>query len=592
MTNEEDAPKRKSGRRWIVHGIVVLVLIMVFAGLTRPLVLRAYVDPLSREWGTLHSMEYELSFYASSNDGRFPARLDDLSSHEGGYKLQKFRDFRTGKFFDWKYFPGFGLDDRGDTILVAAPRAFSNADGTFHAEDVPSRMVLTLDGRRFILAEEKYRDFVAEQSSGTWRTSPPVASQDPWRFLDDPIWQQALADPPENFSDPPEPAPNIPVLIRRLEFGGDTIRWNAADALGEIDDPPPEVATALLKALGDSEAGYLAAMGLARISLDDASVIPRIVETMRSGGGKAEYWAAVALRKIGLERARDAVPLMAAALTRSGDDIQITAAKALAGCGLDASVAVPELIGVLSGGDSWAVKCAVIALGRIGPRAHAAIPSLRKRFESGGDYRVDVARALWSIDPGLAPDLIPFLIDEIAGQRNPSGPNQPMNHSFFSAIELLGQMGSAAAAAIPVLKDQLRGGAKTEAAWSLWRIDPTLLDPMTEIIARALHSGSPSDDRFAEKPQSVSRRIGYYSGLEAVGMLWQMHPERRDDLRPVLAHLLRAWYPDKGLNSFNGGARRAIPALEEFLQEPVSDDLRRFADEALQDIRTTDPGEW
>jgi HEAT repeat protein len=563
---------------------------MIFAVLTSPLVLRSYVDPLSREWGTLYSMGHELSFYAASNDGRFPARLDDLASHESGYKTQKFRDFRTGKFFDWKYFPGFGLNDRGDTILVAAPRAFSKADGTFRAEDGPSRMVLTLDGRKLILAEEKYRDFIAEQSSGTWKTSPSAGSQDPWRFLDDPIWQQA--DPPEDFADPPEPAPNIPVLIRRLEFGGDTIRWNAADALGEIDDPPPEVATALLKALGDSEAGYVAAMGLARISLDDASVIPRIVETMRSGGGKAEYWAAVALCEIGLERARDATPLMAAALTRHGDDIQITAAKALAGLGPDAAVAVPELIGVLSGGDSWAEKCAVIALGRIGPRAHAAIPSLRKRFESGGDYRVDVARALWSINPGLAPDLVPFLIDEVAGQRNPSGPNQPMTHSFSSAIELLGQMGPAAASAIPVLKDQLRGGAKSDAAWSLWRIDPTLLDPMTEIIARALQSGRPGTDRFAEKPQSVRWRIGFYSGLEAVGMLWQMHPERRDALRPVLAHLLRAWYPDKGLNSFNGGARRAIPALEEFLQEPGTDELRKFAGEALQDIRTTDAGEW
>ena len=572
---------------WTLLGLVVVGMI---AGLTAPRVLRAYVDPLSPEWGTLQSMRFMLADHASSNDGCFPERLDDLTMQESGYRLPKFRDFRTGKVLDWKYFPGFDWNDRGDTILVAAPLAFSKSDGTIHALDEPSRMVLTLDGRRLILAERTYRDGIAEQSSATWRTSLPVPSQDPWRFLDDPIWQQA--DPPEAAANPPEPPPNIALLIRRLEGGGETIRWNAADALGELDDPPPEVATALIKALGDSEAGYLAAMGLARISIDDPSVIPRIVETLRSGQGEAEYWAVVSLCQIGLEHARDAVPLMAAALTRNGDDIQVTAAKALAGLGPDAAVAVPELIGVLSDGDSWAVKCAVIALGRIGPGAHAAIPVLERMFESGGDYQVDVARALWSIDPMMAPRLVPFLIDQVSGQRKPGGPNPPMAHSFFSAVELLGEMGPAAAAAVPALKDQLRGGAKSDAAWSLWRIDPTLLESMTEIIAGELQSGNPGIDRFAKDPRHLGRRIGYYSGLEAVGMLWQMHPSRRADLRPVMARLLRAWYPARGLDRFDGGARRAIPALEEFLQQPGTDELRKFAAEALQDIRTTDPGEW
>jgi HEAT repeat protein len=580
MSNQENAPKPMQAWCWIVGGIVA---ILIFAGLTAPMVMRAHVDPLSSEWGTLQTMVYGLGDYAASNDGRFPAHLDDLDSHP----FPKFRDFRNGKRYDWVYFPGFTWNDRGDTILVAAPVAFSKADGTFRAEDEPSRIILTVDGRSLILEEKKYHEFVAEQSTAAWRNPVPVNSQDPWRFLDDPTWQQA--PPPQDSA---EPAPNIPDLISRLESGDDTERRNPADDLGEIDDPPPEVASALIKALGDSRAGYLAAMGLARISIDDASVIAPIIETLRTGNGQAEYWAAVALRQIGLDRARDAVPLMTALLARNGDDIQVTAAKALGGLGPDAAVAVPALIAVLAAGDSWAVKCAVITLGRIGPQAHAAIPILKQMFDSGSDYRMDVARALWSIDPTIAPHLLPFLIDQVTSQRNTNGPNQPMGHSFFMAIELLGEMGPAAHSAIPALNDQLRGGARSDAAWSLWRIDPTLLDPMTEIIATALQSGNSRDDRFAKIPESTARYIYHYTALEAVGMLWQMHPDRRDALRPVLVHVLRVWHPKQGLDNFKGSARRAIPAIEEYLQNPDSDPLRKFASEALQDIRTTDHGEW
>lgn len=153
---------------------------------------------------------------------------------------------------------------------------------------------------------------------------------------------------------------------------------------------------------------------------------------------------------------------------------------------------------------AWAVKCAVSALGRIGPQARDAIPALRKRFDSGADYRMDAARALFLIEPGMSAESVPFLKDVVAGQRKATGSNEPMGGRFFDAIELLGQMGAAAEDAIPVLEDQLQGGARTRAAWSLWRIDPMLLEPMTEIITKALDHESPSEDRF---PHQACRRL-------------------------------------------------------------------------------------
>jgi hypothetical protein len=589
MESEKPPPARKSKWRWVVGSGLVLVVIAALAGLTAPRVLRAHVDPLTREWSELGQMGYGLAEYASCNDGQLPAKLDDLASLEMGLGLLKFRNFRTGKHLDWKYFPGFGSNDRGDTIVVAAPLAFSKADGTFRALDEPSRMVLTLDGRKLILAEPLYMESIAEQSSATWRTSQSPSPKDPWRFLNATTWREPVQS--GDSADPPTPAPDLASLIRRLDSGG-TIQRDAADALTSLKNPPPEVATALLRVLGDAEIGYTAAMGLAVMSLEDASIAPRMIGIMHAGDDKSRYWAAVALEKIGLRQAREAVPLMTKALTRHGDDIQVTAAKALAGLGQDASVAVPELIAVLSDGDSWAAKCAIIALGRIGPPAHAAVPELWKIVESGDGYRMDAKRALWSIQPALAPRLIPLLIDEVAGQRNPSGPNGAMSGSFFPAIELLGRMGPSAAAAIPVLKDQLLGGAGTQAALALWRIEPTLLEPMTEIIAQALNDDGPTEDRFATRAERGGRQIGVYSGLDAVGMLWLMHPGRRDELRPVLSHLLHAWDHQNGLDRFDGMSRHVIPALEALLLEPIAEDLRTPTGRALQRIRTTDPGNW
>lgn len=260
-----------------------------------------------------------------------------------------------------------------------------------------------------------------------------------------------------------------------------------------------------------------------------------------------------------------------------------------------------KLIGT---GDSWECKCAVIALGRIGPQARDALGPLGAMFDSGHAYRMDVARALWKIDPSQCARIVPALIAELESQRNSSGPNKPMDNNFFSAMELLGEIGSEAKAAIPILRINLQGAAKFDAAWALWRIDAGLLESMTPVMTSFMKTSVTRPNRLVRLAQgSRLARLDFVSNdtsfdysvssrLAALGALWQMHPEKREALSPLLVSLLHEWEQQKILNELPPDTRKVIPALEDLLEKSNPPDLRILAMEALRKIKMTDPGRW
>ena len=288
----------------------------------------------------------------------------------------------------------------------------------------------------------------------------------------------------------------------------------------------------------------------------------------------------------------------------SAGDIKVTAAQALAGAGPDAAEAVPALIKLTTAGDSWECKCAVIALGRIGPQARDALGPLGVMFDSGHGYRMDIARALWKIDPAQGPRIVPVVIAKIESQRNPGKSNSHMNNDFFSAMELLGEIGPDAQAGIPILRINLQGAAKFDAAWALWRIDAGLLDATTPILTSFMESSVTQPnrlDRLAQGPRrarfdlhssDISFDYTVSSRMAALGALWQMHPGKRDVLSLLLVALLREWERGKVLNELTPDTRTAIPALEDLSEKSNQPELRILAMEALQKIKTTDPGRW
>jgi hypothetical protein len=599
---KETCPSKKS-KKWstVIWVSTIVVIVMVLAGLAAPMVIRSRKDPLMGQYFYLNRFSSMLWNFAAANDGRFPKDFEELSAFLGtdSVMLSQYHSPKTGVYADWLYFAGFDTSDRPETIVLASPVAITEADGSMYVKQGASRMILTLDGRSAVIKESDYQQFIAEQSLDSWRKPEQEKSSDPWDFLSNPAWS-----PLEIPDVSPQPSDaKIKSLLSALKNGVGMNSMNAADELAEIGPISPEIVPALLDSLGDPEAGYECANLLASMSLTDHSIPPRLVEAMDSQNPKKEYWAAVALEQIGLKRAKNAIPLMADALSRRGDQITITAAKALAGAESAAATAVPQLLEVVTrDGDDWDRKCAIIALGRIGPEARPALPALLSIFRNGDDNQLDAARAICKIDPSKMDEIIPFLIEIISAQRVDGKPNRPLDHGFFFALDLLADLGPAAKEAIPALILNLLGGARIPAAWALVQIDPTLKESHTDIIASVLFSNRPADDRIRrlntwKMSNHMSEKqlsgVPSSSGLMACGMLWQLYPERRGDLSPVLLTLLREWREVKGLSSLSPELRKAIPALEGLLEDKsVAGEYRRFAMEALQEIRALDPGHW
>ena len=221
-------------------------------------------------------------------------------------------------------------------------------------------------------------------------------------------------------------------------------------------------------------------------------------------------------------------------------------------------------------------------------------------FDLRHEYRIDVARALWRIDPSQAARLVPELVVELEGELSP-GKDGSITNEFLSAVELLGQIGSEAQAAVPVLKENLWGWRRFDVAWALWRIDPGQLDMVMPVFADCLYCFAPpegdritrlSEEPWNKYPNERSFKFPFTTRVAAFGALWQIHPDRRGAMAPLLIALLREWGQQKVLKRLEAETRSAIPALEDLIGSEPQRDIGLLAREALRKIKTTDPGRW
>ena len=129
-------------------------------------------------------------------------------------------------------------------------------------------------------------------------------------------------------------------------------------------------------------------------------------------------------------RAKDAVPALAAAMTRKLPDAlgfdnynpHLSAARALRRIGPAAQSAIPALIAALKPDESGYPEAAADVLGSFGPGAKAAIPALMELLglpdedDDRGTIRLAVAKALGRIGPD-ARVAVP-LLRELAREKN------------------------------------------------------------------------------------------------------------------------------------------------------------------------------
>ena len=235
----------------------------------------------------------------------------------------------------------------------------------------------------------------------------------------------------------------IPKLIPLLQSKSLQVRVGAANALGHLGPAARGAIPSLLILLPDQDVQVAEALSRLCSPEDQAAVVP----------------LHAALKESPKEGPRE-LPLY---LT-----------QALGKIGPAAQPAVPTLTDLLKAKDEYVRAAASEALGLIGPKAGSATPALTAALEDQvGGVGVAAALALWRIDQ--SPKAIPALVDFLKSKEN--------QYVRISAAQALGQIGPPAAkTAGPILldiaqNDTMRGvngryEVRTAAKTALAKIDP------------------------------------------------------------------------------------------------------------------------
>jgi HEAT repeat protein len=248
----------------------------------------------------------------------------------------------------------------------------------------------------------------------------------------------------------------LPVLIRLLDEKEEArVRRMAAQALGTIGKMARDAVPDLLRVAQYKPAvrgcpnpgvsGW-AAWAVEEITKDKGSV-PSLADIIqdRKVGPLTRRKALQAIQKLG-PQADEAVPALIALLKEAGqrEDLE-EAASALAAIGSEAVIELTDCVK----SSRKATRCfALRALQKIGPNAASAIPTVAGVL---ADADMTVRGLAWKVLPQLGPEAVKVLIP-LAKKGDTS--------TRCRAIDALGEMGPAAKAAIPALREAMKDVSK------------------------------------------------------------------------------------------------------------------------------------
>ena len=232
---------------------------------------------------------------------------------------------------------------------------------------------------------------------------------------------------------------------------------------------PPELLAALMDETSSVRQATINALNAVKLT---SAAVPTLIEALGSRDREVRFHAAWLLGRIGPE-AKKAVPALLATLKEPFDlqegnrarvfdgsrDLACVAAKALGQIGASEDV-VASLARMLRSHVPERVSCAALALGNLGPRAVAAVPSLIAAYDrvlkskQHDASHMSISYVIGRIAPqsASAPDAVAILVRALD-----SGDEWVR----LGAVQALGSFGEDAAEAIPKLRTLEQDRAKS-----------------------------------------------------------------------------------------------------------------------------------
>jgi len=348
-------------------------------------------------------------------------------------------------------------------------------------------------------------------------------------------------------------------------------RFLAVDALRRLGTEAKPAVPALVRALDDQMLFPLAADALAGAGPAAKPAIPRLVELL--GDDSRRNRAAEILGAIGPE----AIPPLLEAIESEDLQVRDAAVYALGKAGQGSEEAVAALAALVKSDDPAARLLAFDALGSVGP---TAVPALVELF---GD-RAFPDRCLAAMVLARMGEDAREAVAPLCEALNEDDPQVQV-----AAARALAGIGAAAEAAVPALEQacsKVKGEARLNVGWALWRIKhhpwgPQLIvqtlssdDPRVRLQAAVALSRIGQEVAEIEKPgerQTLKNHL-----TKAVSDLANLLDEKDPELRMAAASALGYIGPE---------AKPAVPALIALLREE-DDESRAIAAFALGGIGT------
>jgi len=363
--------------------------------------------------------------------------------------------------------------------------------------------------------------------------------------LGDPVWQVQRAAAGAISELRQDGGPAVPALIRMLNGDSPEVQETAGATLASIGEPALEP---LLRMLGseDESQRVLAAQVLGQMPYPAERRVEPLLDALRWGGMTAlaavealdslHYFSTDAelvkvyrdapearlyiIRLIGQGHGygEQATQLVIEALQGPDRLLQKEALMSLVYLDARAPEATAAIAGLLGDPDVW--SCAVLALADIGT---AALPALKEQAKSSDPLaRSSAALALGMIAPGdwvTAELLAAAVID----------PQVPADNRL-RAMQMLGDLGPSASAAVPVLCQGLKADEQLARTWSAQTLG--LLGPLAAKAVPALSAALNTDDFFVT--QQVIIALGEI-GPAAAAALPELQQRVNDDVYGALA---------------------------------------------------------